>query len=109
MSAEQGDLEFRVDLHSFEVVAVLLHSVLLFDFSLAIKVHIVMPMVEDSWEVGLTLMREQKSPMMRNEIISILPTARSLACLRYSLPIVRVPVHPHSVDRVLVLVVVLLF
>jgi hypothetical protein len=101
-SAEQGDLECSVDLRSFGVVAVLLFSVLLFGFSLVIQVRVIMPIVEDSWGVGLTLMREQRSTMMRNEIIGILPTARSLVCLRRSLPIVGVPAHPCRVDRVIV-------
>ncbi len=35
---------------------------------------------------------------MRNEIISILPMGRLLACLRHGLPIVGVPAHLHSVD-----------
>ena len=61
MSAERGDLECHVDLHSFGVVTVLLCSVLLFGFSFAIEVCVIMPMVEDSRGVGLTLMREQRS------------------------------------------------
>jgi hypothetical protein len=96
------DLECCLDLRSFGVVAALLFSVLLFGFSLAIKAHVVMPMVEDSQGVGLTLMREQRSTIMRNETISILPTARLLPCLRHGLPIVGLPAHPRSVDRVVV-------
>ncbi len=47
-----------MDLLLFGVVAVLLFSALLFGFSLEIEVGNVMSMVEDSWGVGLTLMRE---------------------------------------------------
>ncbi len=102
-SAERGDLECHVDLRSFGVVAVLLFSVLLFGFSLGIEARIVMPMVEDSRGVRLTLMREQRSATMRNnDIISILSTARLLACLRRGLPIMGVPAHPRRVDRVVV-------
>jgi hypothetical protein len=101
-SAEWGDLECRVDLHSFGVVAVWLFSVLLFGFSFEFEARIVMLMVEGSWHVGLTLMREQRSTMMRNDIISILSTARLLACLRHGLPIVGVPAHLCRVDRVVV-------
>ena len=45
-SAEWGDLECRVDLHSFGVVVVLLFSILPFGFSLEIEACILMPMVK---------------------------------------------------------------
>jgi hypothetical protein len=45
-------------------------------------------------------MEEQRSAMMKNEIIYNTPMARSLGCLRCGIPIVGVPVHLRRGDGV---------
>ncbi len=50
---ERGDLDSHLGLRSFGVAAVLVMA-LLFSFSLAIVVHIIMPMVGNNWGEELT-------------------------------------------------------
>jgi hypothetical protein len=95
----QGDLASHLDLCSFGVAAVVVMA-LPVGFSLTVVVRVVMPMVVEVPGVGLTLMEEQRSAMMKNEITCSTPTARSLACLRRGIPIVGVPVHPCRGDGV---------
>jgi hypothetical protein len=89
----QGDLASRLDLCFFGVVVVVVRA-LLVGLSLMVVVRIVMPMVVEVLGVGLTLMEEQRSALMKNKIICNTPTAQPLAYLHRGIPIVGVPVHP---------------
>jgi hypothetical protein len=91
-----------VDLRSFGVVVVLQFSVLLFDFSLEIKMRILMPMVECN--LGRLTLMKVNGAMMRSKIIIIIPPmARLLAFLHHRCcPIMGVPMHPRRGDVVVV-------
>jgi hypothetical protein len=93
----QGDLACRLDLRSFGVAAMVVMA-LLVGLSLTVMVRVVMPMVVEALGVGLTLMEEQRSAMMKNEIICSTLMVQSLACLHHSILIVGVPVHPRRGD-----------
>ncbi len=95
-SSERGDWKGRMVLRAgFGVIVVLV------GFSLAIMVHVVVPMVEQSW-CGLTSIKVS-GMMMRSEIIIIPLMARLLAFLCHGCPINVVLMRPLSS------VVVLLF
>jgi hypothetical protein len=95
----RGDLASRSDLRSFDVAVVVVMA-LLVGLSSMVVARIVMPMVVDVPGVGLTLMEEQRSAMMKNEIICNTPTVWPLVCLRCDIPIVGVVVHPRRGDGV---------
>ncbi len=82
----RGDLASCSDLRSFGVVAVVVMA-LLFGLSLTVVAPIVMPMVVEVLGVGLTLMEEQRSAIMKNKITCNTPTAQPLAYLRHGIPI----------------------
>ncbi len=96
---EQGDLDSCLDLHSFGVAAVAV-MVLLVGLSLAVVVHVEIPMVIEGMGEGLILLEEPRSAMMNNAIFCNAPTARLMACLRHGILIVGEPVHPRGGDGV---------
>jgi hypothetical protein len=69
-------------------------SALLAGFSLLIKEHVAMAMVGEYQRVGLTLTIAKCRLKKNNMLFRILPTVRSLACLRCGFPIIGAPVCP---------------
>ncbi len=88
----RGDLASHLDLRSF-CVAVVVVMALLVGLSSAVVTHVVMPMVVEVLGVGLTLMEEQRSAIMKHEIISNTPTAQSLSCLRCGIVVGRLDMY----------------
>jgi hypothetical protein len=84
-------------------------SILLAGFSLLIKERVAMAMVGEYQRVGLTLTIAKSRLKKNNRLFRILPTARSLACLHSSFPIVGVPVRPCRGDEVVGVCCSLLF